>query len=431
MEVTMRVLFGLMMVFLFGCASAQSAEFSHLGTVKVAQLNEILSAERAKFLPADSMGAQYQYPQAGEAKNDVEIYRVSYDSVIPELNNKPVRASGLVAIPKSLQSKAAPIISYQHGTVFGKYEVPSYAFETRNPSGHSHYDGAYETRLMVAQFAGNGYILMAADYFGLGDSTASEGYMVKASSQQACNDFYHAVIKFLADKHIQPTSFYLGGWSQGGLVTTGFLQKLETDGVKVDAAFTASSPNDPYAAIIGRVYYPRDIDAVWMNATMALTVFSYENYFSLPQLGRSVIKDQYYDDLKRLYTRDYDEPEGLEKIFRNLLANGPVPFKAYFRDEYEDPAYFAASQYGKLLASAETYRQLFKTPLKMFYGNADEVIAFPVGELAWVYQKTLGGDAVSKVLVPGANHRATFLTAVSQAKVWFDTVQKHSDRVAK
>ena len=248
----MRVLFGLMMVFLFGCASAQSAEFSHLGTVKVAQLNEILSAERAKFLPADSMGAQYQYPQAGEAKNDVEIYRVSYDSVIPELNNKPVRASGLVAIPKSLQSKAAPLISYQHGTVFGKYEVPSYAFETRNPSGHSHYDGAYETRLMVAQFAGNGYILMAADYFGLGDSTASEGYMVKASSQQACNDLYHAVIKFLADKHIQPTSFYLGGWSQGGLVTTGFLQKLETDGIKVDAAFTASSPNDPYAAIIGR-----------------------------------------------------------------------------------------------------------------------------------------------------------------------------------
>ena len=67
----------------------------------------------------------------------------------------------------------------------------------------------------------------------------------------------------------------------------------------------------------------------------------------------------------------------------------------------------------------------------MFYGNADEVIALPVGELAWVYQQTLGGDAVSKVLVPGANHRATFLTAVSQAKVWLDTVQKHSDRVAK
>ena len=140
--------------------------------------------------------------------------KVTYDSIISEQGDKPIKAYGLLALPKDRSSSSMPIISYQHGTAFGKHEVPSYAFSDQiNPL-------SYETRLMVAQFASQGYILIAADYFGIGNSNEPEAYTVKASEQQACLDLYKAVIAFLDNEQIAYSDLFLTGWSQGGLVTT-------------------------------------------------------------------------------------------------------------------------------------------------------------------------------------------------------------------
>ena len=55
------------------------------------------------------------------------------------------------------------MISYQHGTVYGKQEVPSFP------------DQSPETQLMIAQFAGQGYIVIGADYFGMGSLRRAGG----------------------------------------------------------------------------------------------------------------------------------------------------------------------------------------------------------------------------------------------------------------
>ncbi len=68
----------------------------------------------------------------------------------------PLQVSGLLALPKPTNVSSVALIAYQHGTVWGKYEVPSYAFRTTNPGGYPRYDAAYETRYMVGLFAGNG-----------------------------------------------------------------------------------------------------------------------------------------------------------------------------------------------------------------------------------------------------------------------------------
>ena len=71
--------------------------------------------------------------------------------------------------------------------MFGKKDVPSYSFLRDDKN---RYAATYETRLMVAQFAGNGYVVIAADYFGLGDSVESESYLVYANHERACMDMY-------------------------------------------------------------------------------------------------------------------------------------------------------------------------------------------------------------------------------------------------
>lgn len=142
---------------------------------------------------------------------------MTYNSVVPEQANRRIRTTGLVAVPDTRGARL-PVLSYQHGTVYGKHEVPSQP------------EHSPETQLMIAQFAGQGYIVMGADYFGMGDTSEPEGYLVKASHQQATVDMLaagHDVIRALG---FEAGALFLGGWSQGGYVTTALLETLEETG---------------------------------------------------------------------------------------------------------------------------------------------------------------------------------------------------------
>ena len=426
----MRSLLGLVLALLFsGSAFAEGAVFTLLKTVKAAELTRILDEERTAFLSTHDAHPDYTLPPRSTATNDVELYTVRYDSIIPELGNRKITASGLLAFPVLPDGSRIPAVIYEHGTVFGKYEVPSYSFKDQNPTPHPHYDGAYETRFMVGLFAGNGYAVMAADYFGMGDSAdAPEAYFVKASTQQASYDFYLDALEFMESKKIAPAHLFVGGWSQGGLNATGLLEKLEREKVAVAGTFTASSPSDPFAALNGLMYHPRQgLDAVWLNTIVALSVFSFENYYHEKDLAKSVIAPDAYDKLRSIYDRSYGGPEGLMTL---LGTFGERPLLGYFRDEYRDPAYFAASRYGQLLAEAETYRQLFKSPVRAFYGTQDEVVKEPIGQLSARYQGIMIGNeadpsqnTVVAEPVPGADHRRTFITAAPAAKAWMDELR--------
>ncbi len=118
------------------------------------RLNRILQVDTPKF-----SGIAETY---SPARNAVRLYRVTYRSTIPERGNRPTVASGLLAVPDTTQT-SFPMVSYQHGTVYGKQEVPSFP------------DQSPETQLMIAQFAGQGYVLIGADYFGIGLSERAGG----------------------------------------------------------------------------------------------------------------------------------------------------------------------------------------------------------------------------------------------------------------
>jgi len=171
------------------------ATYELIGRYDVARLNQILTEEIPR-----ATGASVAYTPA---KHAVKLYRVTYSSRIPEQENRPTRASGLIAIPEHAAG-SMPLVSYQHGTVLGRTDVPSFPEES------------FETRLMIAQFASQGYVLIGADYFGLGTSPEKDGYMVMRSQQQGCLDMHGAALAVLQQEQIVPTSLFLTGWSQGG-----------------------------------------------------------------------------------------------------------------------------------------------------------------------------------------------------------------------
>jgi pimeloyl-ACP methyl ester carboxylesterase len=371
-------------------AVASGVRYELIARWDVERLNRILTTDTPKFF-----GATTSYTPA---TNAVRLYRITYPSVIPEQGNRPTVATGLLAVPE-VAGTALPLVSYQHGTVYGKQQVPSFP------------DQSPETQLMIAQFAGQGYLLIGADYFGMGGSGEPEGYMVKGSHQQATYDMLVAARAVLAQMKLTPTRLDIAGWSQGGFVTMAFLERLEAVGEPVAAAATASAPVDVMATLNGFLFFPRKNDADWVTTLFILSSFSFENYYRVPGLARALIAPDQYELARKAYMR---EPFN--------AADVPTDLHKLLQPQYFDAKYFAGSAYGRLLAETSAYRWVIRTPTRNYFGTADEAITPGIGQLAMNYQQAMGSgnNAVTAVSTGPTSHRGTFATAVPEWKRWFD-----------
>ena len=371
---------------------AAGISYRMIGRWDVARLNRILSVDTPAFA-----GTPVTYSAARHA---VRLYRVSYPSVVPERNNRPVVLSGLVAVPESGEA-SLPLLSYQHGTVYGKEEVPS--FPEQSP----------ETQLMIAQFAAQGYALIGADYIGMGESAEPQGYMVKGSHQQATSDLIPAARAVLADLGKTESGLFISGWSQGGYVTMALLERLEQTGIAVRAAATASAPVDLWVGLNGFLNFPRPNDAPWISTIFILSAFSYENYYGVPGLARSLIRPEHFDITQRAYRGRAVDPARIPTDLRSLISA-----------EYFDPNFFAESAFGRLAAANHVYRWIVRTPVRNYYGESDEAISVGLARLAQEFQRALGNDKVEAISTGDSTHRGTFARAVPYWKQWFDSLPR-------
>jgi len=388
------------LAFLLLCSSAfaqlqevtSGVAYELIGTYDVARLNQILTQELKEF-----SDFPVSYPPA---KYGVKLYRINYPSVIPEQENRPTVASGLLAVPER-EAREMPVISYQHGSVFPKNEVPS------------HPDESMETRLMLAQFAGQGYLVVAADYFGKGESQEKDSYLVKASTQQACLDHLKACQAVSTHLKLTWGPLFLSGWSQGGWATLVFLKKLEEVGIPVKAAATASAPTDLFAMINGWIHAPTDHDASFLPALMALQINAYAEYHRLPGLDESAFRPEYRQTARKLYLNEMTWAQASPLL--------PKTLSELLREDFIAAGSVGNARYWQILQDSQAYRWRSITPLRTYYGQADEVTSPYIATLPVGFQKATGGAETTGVDAGvKANHRGTFLYAVADQKKWFD-----------
>ena len=391
------VLFFVLAAFNAGAAEyravSSGVRYTHLGDYSVERLNTILSTEVATF-----SSFKIQYPQAA---NGVSLYKVQYATVIPEQGNKPTLASGLVAVPKTAQKKL-PVVSYQHGTVFTRTAVPSRPEESD------------ETRIVTARLAGNGYVVIAADYIGKGDSAEPDSYMVREATVQACVDMLFAARAVLADLGIAEDGLFLSGWSQGSWSTQQFRHRLESLNVPVKAAATAATPNDLYLLLTRWINNPTALDATWLAGSVILFTHSYAHYYDMPGLPQTVIKPEYEAACRDFYENkagwEQLQPQIPTKI-ADLLQKGAVArssagMDAFFRRLRENQAFMWRSS----------------TPCRYYYGKVDEVMPPYVATLAVGYTEAVGGAQAEAVYAGDlADHRGAFLYGVKDQKDFFDS----------
>ncbi|MFZ4778039.1 MAG: hypothetical protein ACOYM3_21930 [Terrimicrobiaceae bacterium] len=374
---------------------SSGVKYQYIGEYSVERLNKILTTELAEF-----SSFPMSYPPA---ENPVKLYQVVYTTVIPEENNRPVQVSGLLAVPE-VKATSLPVVSYQHGTVFSRKEVPSAP------------EDSMETRLMVARFAGQGYLVVAADYIGKGISSEPDAWLVKGVTAQACLDMLLAAKAVCADLNLATGDLFLSGWSQGSFSTSAFLNRLENIGIPVKATAMASAPNDIYLCFSRWIHVSSELDVNWLVATAAMLVNAYENYYNFPGLSTTAIKPQYWQTAHDFYNNKLTW-EQAQKVL-------PAKTRDLFQEDFIDRCSLASNPFSKQLQLNISYDWRFKTPTRYYFGKIDEVVTPYMVNLPVEYQKTLGGAPAEAVFAgEKADHRGTFLFAVKHQKEWFDQLQ--------
>ena len=227
------------------------------------------------------------------ARNAVQLYRVTYPSVVPERGNRPTVATGLLAVPDTAPATASRWSPTSTAPSTGSSRCPPFP------------DQSPETQLMIAQFAGQGYVVIGADYFGMGGSTEPEGYMVKASHQQATYDMLMASRAVLGRPRARDDQrSFLAGWSQGGFVTHGDAREARGRRragrrPRPPPARRSTSSSRSTASSTSRARTTRP----GCTTLFILSSFSFENYYGVPGLARSLITDEYYDIARKAYER--------------------------------------------------------------------------------------------------------------------------------
>lgn len=184
---------------------------------KYLKSSEIIDSYSSGFIKAILSTQSTEFPEINPIISStaygIDIYRINYKTTF---HNAEVTASGLVCIPSS--KGEFPIISFQNGTNTSHYNAPSV-----NPNELMY-------SLMEAM-AGNGYIVVIADYLGFGESEAMiHPYYDKESTTESVVDMILAANELLNDGQVNAKSSgkgFLMGYSQGGWATLTTLQKCE------------------------------------------------------------------------------------------------------------------------------------------------------------------------------------------------------------
>lgn len=388
-------------------AVTSSVRFRKIGVYDRERLKRILETDLDAFLAGSTMKRGEFEGGFPAPRHAVTLYEVQFDSVIPEWDNEPTVSGGLLAVPDDGET-SHPLLSYQHGTVFGREEVPS------RP------DNSFETRLVLAAFASQGYVVIGADYFGLGTSRVGPGgrrapnsFIVPEGTVQAMFDHFRASGEVLAALGQGTPQTFLYGWSQGGWSTMQFLRRLEVLEIPVTAAATVSAPVDTAAAFRRPLANPRPEDAAWVKGCINNMIWAYEEYGRMPGFAASAIRPEHLAASRKFYDGELD--------WRAFNAGLPATVPEMLQPEFVATAASGRGRFWETLELTGAYRWRIKTPLRAYAGGADEAIPAEVSRMVVEFNRLLGGDTVKFFSAgPRADHRASFVQATLDLKSWFD-----------
>jgi dienelactone hydrolase len=366
-----------------------------LTTMAVEQIKEMTTGDHIK--------SQLSY--------DVAVYRVLYPTT--DYQGQEVLASGAVLLPvlpkgflaHSIEEdgKRFPVLSYQHGTLFGDREVLNNATN----------DYAYLT-------ASSGYITLVPDYLGFNQSKEMQHpYFNNTCSANAVIDLISTGVGVAADKGRDNNGkLFLFGFSQGGnatLATTKALEAQPLEGLELVATaagsgafalreearylFAKYSQHDPMATtLLAYMVYGYEKNVARRNS---LSYYFNEPYASQVPIHFGGIASVAFC-LQTMATAMSTSPAVFNPFFVWAVTNGrEVEFNRFLDDN-------DLSNWGP------------QTKLRLYHGSTDDLI--PQENTLHTYDNMInlyGAKELSLRIVSSTDHGATEKPMLADALAWF------------
>ena len=329
----------------------------------------------------------------------VNVYKMEYQTVTAA--GTPVHASGALMIP--VTTGAAPLLSLQHGTVTGRYEVAS-------TSALSSVEGI--VGLITASL---GYVTNVPDYTGFGVSTLLHPYVHARSLALPVIDMLRATRNYIPKTSLTlAENIYLAGYSEGGYATLATQKEIEENYAgefQLTAVAPMAGPYDlhiTFDIILDQETYPQP-------GYIAFLITAYDAIY-----GWNRLDDIFQVPYAGMMWNLFDGSESYGTINQQLPTNMRSLLKPEFIDSYllgTETAVLDAVEENTLLDWSPV------TPILFFHGDADEAVPYINAVNAVENLSSLTDVSIGLVTIPGGTHESAGIPAILGMIEWLQQIE--------
>lgn len=294
------------------------------------------------------------------------FYKVTYTT--PDLSGMQDTVSGLVVVPDD-NTKIYPRLVYQHGTSSNKNNVPSRYGQPGGGEGD-----------IPVFFAGMGFVALAPDYLGLGDSDEFHPYVHAESETWVAQDMLRAFSELESQINTHTNEqLFITGYSQGGHASMALHRAVEQDPSEEFTATAAAHLSGPYS--IGEVmrdfilldtiyYYP-----AYIPNTLVSYQVVYGNLFSDVSEG---FRPPYDDLVQQFYDGQIDLGELNAQLIDSLISVEGACRPTRMLQDAMKQAVVADPDHpvNVALRANNVYQWAPQVPTRLFYCKADDQVSF-------------------------------------------------------
>ncbi|RME95603.1 MAG: T9SS C-terminal target domain-containing protein [Bacteroidetes bacterium] len=340
-------------------------------------------------------------------QNGIVMYKVTYTT--PDVFGQLDTASGLLLVPLREEATRYPLLVYQHGTVDGPQDVPS------------NLRGGYE---LATVFAGMGYVTLAPDYLGAGESRGFHPYVHAASEASAALDMLRATRSHAPEMDLLLNEqLFVTGYSQGGHASMALHKAIEENFGEEFTVTAASHMSGPYSISgVMRELILSD-EAYFTPAYLPNTYLSYNYVYGFYDSTVQIFKPQYVDGIDAFFNGELGlfalnaqliaqlTAETGASVTRNMLQDSIVTILSNPDDDH--PLLNA-------LRDNDVYEWAPQQPTRIFYCTADDQVPYRNSIVADSVMNALGAPAVVAVDVnSSADHGGCVEPAVINTILFF------------
>ena len=323
---------------------------------------------------------------------DVRFIKVTYETV--DAHGLRTIASGALALPLGVEMPV-PLLSYQHGTVVERENVPS----RLNLEG-----------FLGVAFATSGYAVVLPDYLGLGDSPGPHPFLHAASEATAVIDLLRAARTLCASEGIQVSpQLFLVGYSQGGHATLAALKEMESrhaDEFTVTACAAGGGAYDLSGTTVNELLSGRPQSNPYY---FAYQLSAFRHVYGLPWY----LAEPYATTIPALLDGSHDEGE----VNAAMPADPTFALTSGVREalirEQDHPLRVALRQNDLLDWTP-------KTRLRLYHCAGDRDVVPANSAMAWEAFHSRGAPVELLDPSPEAGHVSCAEPTLLQVKSWFD-----------